>query len=78
MATKTRKTSRRRHVSARGPRRAAWRKPDPAQVRVAQAAEKLMEDEDDFVDGRSSAGLRMRAEEDAQAQGPVAESFTER
>ena len=35
----------------------------------AREVEMMEEDEDDFADGRSSAGLRMRAEEDAWGRG---------
>jgi hypothetical protein len=41
----------------------------PVTAGRARLIERLEEDEDDFADGRSSGGLRMRAEEDSWGRG---------
>lgn len=43
--------------------------PEPVDAATVREAETLMESEDDFADGRSSAGVSMRAEEDAWGRG---------
>lgn len=72
--------TKRRTRKVRGPRRAAWRGPmvvppvtaaEKDEEKLAKLAEATREDEDDFADGRSSAGLRMRAEEDEWGRGEI-------
>lgn len=46
---------------------------DALSLRLSQRAERLHEEEDDLHDGRSSAGLTMRAEEDAWGHDPAQE-----